>query len=1031
MRESCSHARRGRALIASVPAAFAAILGASFLASAQPPPGQQPDPWGQPQPQQQPPANPWGLPTPATAPAQRPPQQQQQAPAPAGSPVIARIDGRNITEMDFDRIALPYFQRLKAQFGGGFDGEIKRIATFNVLDELIRRELLTIESQRQKIEVSQAEIDALLMQDPFFRTNGTFDAAKLASYKTNPGSNYLQMLPHLREMAAVKKLDESLARRFMPTPAQVRAEWAKRNDQVRIQVLPLMARDMSIEPEATEAERERYYQAHPDQFMRKTRVRLRYARLPLPAESDSVRAAEESRALDRAKAIADSLRRGTLPDTAAELTDSGLFDVPASTIPGLGRVAGLTDSIGRIDEDSTIRIVGPYATPDAVIVGVIAERQPKRVAPMREVLGDVKRHADAEKRRAAGEAERRAFYETHRERWRGPRASLTRVTLNPATIAVNAPSPQEVDRWYARHARSLFGMSDSSKAWLPPIDDSLRAVVRSRLVEEQRSQRMPEVMDRIVKALRTRDTRALARVSGATAEKLTLIKDSTADTLFDLPFVDSLLASAAAVQGTVQGPRAFGSYWTVWRIDALDTTFVPPYEAVRARSDEEFVEDRRRKDEVEGRSHFEQHRAEYKTPLKYALDYVAVRILPPDSVHVPGAEVRRQYDANPKSYRQEEQVRARHILFTTRDAGPGVEKQAKTRADSLLAVIRKEGGDFAELAKRFSQEPGAATSGGDLGWFGRGRMVKEFEAAAFALQPGEISAVVRTQFGYHIIKLEGRKAEGLRPFDEVSGEIRRQMAQSRGDSTARRSATRLRRRLALGGDAKLLAAPHGGVVSAAPIAATEAVPAIGFAQGLAQDLPGMAPGKWAPDIYRAGNSYLVLQVRQKMPPRPAEFDEVKNQAVEDMRSAKRRALLNQKVEAIRAGLAAGASLDSLAAPYGGLKDTGLLGRMAAFVPMVGSEPRAMEKAFAMKPGQVSDTLQVAQGVVWMRLEEKKSGDPATFKAVSAQIESELTKKKYDEWMEARKKTVKIEILRADLKGPRSSPSGPVTLSKGG
>lgn len=1016
MRPTSPRARRRCALIASMPVALAALMAASFLALAQPPPGQQPNPFGlQPRPPQTPPP---GAPVPATPSTQRP-SQQQQAPSPAASPVIARIGGREITQMDFDRIAQPYFRTLRGQFGDGFTADIQKVATSNVLDELIRRELLAIESQRQQIEVSQAEIDALLMQDPFFHTNGKFDPAKFSGYKTGPGSNYLMVLPRIREMAAINKLDQSLRKRFTPTPAQVRAEWARRNDQVRVKVLPLLTREMSIEPEATEAEWAQYYQAHPDQFMRKTRVRLRYARLPLPAEGDSTRAGEASQALDRAKGIADSLRRGTLPDSAAELTDSGLFDVPAQFIPGLGRVAGLTDTIGRVDEDSTLRIVGPYTALDAVIVGVVAERQPKHVPPMREVLGDVKRRADAEKRRVTNEAERRAFYESNRERWRGTRASLTRVTLNASTIAVKSPPLQEVDRWYAQHGRSLFGLPDSSKAWLPPITDSLRAVAGARMTEEQRPQRAVEAMGRIVTALRTaRDARAPAKANGAAAETLTLVKSSAPDTVFNALFVDSLLASAAVEKGTVRGPRAFGRYWAVWRVDAVDTSFVPPYEALRGRSDQEFAEDRRMREEAEARGYFEQHRAEFKTAVKYALDYVAIPIPSPDSVRIPEAEIRRQYETSRNSYRQEEQVKARHILFMTRDPGPNVELKAKARADSLLSAIRKDGGEFAELAKRFSQEPGASTSGGDLGWFGRGRMVKAFEDAVFALKPGEISPLVKTQFGYHIIQLEDRKAAGVKPFEEVRGEIRTQMAQSRGDSTARRSANSLRRRLALGGDAKVLAALHGGVVSAAPIVAGEALPGVGLAQGLAQDLPGMTPGKWAQNTYRAGTGYFVVRLREKLPQRPAEFDETKNQAVEGMKSAKRRAVLNQKVEAIRSSLAAGGSLDSLAAPGGGLKDSGFLGPTTGFVPMLGNEPRVLQKAFAMKPGEVTDTLQVALGVAWMRVEEKKSGDPAMFKAASAQVEGELTKEKYKAWVEDRKKTAKIEILRPDLTGPR-------------
>jgi len=78
----------------------------------------------------------------------------------------------------------------------------------------------------------------------------------------------------------------------------------------------------------------------------------------------------------------------------------------------------------------------------------------------------------------------------------------------------------------------------------------------------------------------------------------------------------------------------------------------------------------------------------------------------------------------------------------------------------------------------------------------------------------------------------------------------------------------------------------------------------------------------------------------------------------------------------------------------------------------------VKKAFTLKPGAVTDTLQVSQGVVWLRLDQRQSGDPAAFQAASAQIEAELVKKKYDAWVEEKKRTVRVEILRPDLKGPR-------------
>jgi parvulin-like peptidyl-prolyl isomerase len=1020
------HARRRRARLLLL-AGFLAAVSAAPPASSQSSSGDRFVPfWQQPQPQ----APPAGAPATAKPPGNAAPPRPN-APAPTVASVIARVEGRPITQEDFDRIAGPYLRKLRADFGGTLDDNVQSLANFNVLDELVRRELVAIETQRRKIVATQADIDSVLMTDPFFLTNGKFDGAKFNAYKSSPESNYLQVLPRLRELAATSKFDVLLRRRCTPSDAQVRVEWARRNDQARFRVLPLLTRDMPIDGESVEADWEPYYRAHPDQFMRRTRVRLRYARLPLLAAGDTARAASERDARARARQIADSLRAGTLADTSSRFVDTGLFDVPASFVPGLGRAAALTDSLARTDEDSTLRWIGPLETGDAIVVGAIVERQGRHVPPMADVIADVKRRADAEKRRLANDAERRAFYDEHRERWRAPRVRLTRAVLAAGAVAPRAPAPADIDRWYAQHGRTLFGVRDSSRAWLPPINDSLRAVARLRMTEEARAEAQLAALEPVAAALRgTGDVRAAARARGAAVETLSVSRFSAPDSLFDRGLLDSLLASAPSARGAVRGPRAIGPRVAAWRIDGVDTGWVAPYESVRGQSDQEFTEDRRRKDDADAKVYFDQHRGEFRSPPEYGLDYVAVAIPPADSVRVPEADLRREYDGNLARFHREEEVKARHILFMTRGAGPEVEKAAKARADSLLAAIRKDGGDFTALAKRFSQEPGAATGGGDLGWFGRGRMVKEFEDAAFALKPGEISGVVKTQFGYHLIKVEDRHGAGTRPFEEARAEIRTRLAQARGDSTARRAAEGLRRRLALGGNAKLLAAPHGGVVSPAPIQPNETIGGLGFVPGLAQDLPAMPLARWAPKVYRAGTSYIVLRVRERLAERPAEFGEAKSQAVDAVKNARRRTLLEQKTAAIRAALAAGASLDSLAAPLGGLKDSGLLAQGAAYVPGVGSDPRVVQKAFAMKPGERSDTLQVATGVVWLRLEERKTGDPATYKAAAAQIEAELTKQRYDEWLEQEKKTVRIEILRPDLKH-RPLPARATMTSSGG
>lgn len=150
-----------------------------------------------------------------------------------------------------------------------------------------------------------------------------------------------------------------------------------------------------------------------------------------------------------------------------------------------------------------------------------------------------------------------------------------------------------------------------------------------------------------------------------------------------------------------------------------------------------------------------------------SLDDVATQ-LPP----VAETDARAYYDRNVARFGQEEQRRASHILLTAGDSGSAKDKaSARKKADELLVRLRANSGEFEKLAREQSKDPGSAAQGGDLGWFGRNMMVKPFEEAAFALKDGQISDVVETDFGFHIIRLSGIKPAQAKPFAEVRAQI--------------------------------------------------------------------------------------------------------------------------------------------------------------------------------------------------------------------------------------------------------------------
>ena len=169
---------------------------------------------------------------------------------------------------------------------------------------------------------------------------------------------------------------------------------------------------------------------------------------------------------------------------------------------------------------------------------------------------------------------------------------------------------------------------------------------------------------------------------------------------------------------------------------------------------------------------------QFETPEQAKADYV---VLSMDAIAaqlaVTDAEIKSWYDSHKDRYVQPEERRASHILIASEKLG---KDKAKTKAEALLAEIRKTPTAFAELAKKNSDDPGSASKGGDLGYFGRGTMVKSFEDAAQSLKEGEISGVVESDFGFHIIKLTGIHAAKEKPLADVRSEIEAELKKSAG-----------------------------------------------------------------------------------------------------------------------------------------------------------------------------------------------------------------------------------------------------------
>ena len=178
-------------------------------------------------------------------------------------------------------------------------------------------------------------------------------------------------------------------------------------------------------------------------------------------------------------------------------------------------------------------------------------------------------------------------------------------------------------------------------------------------------------------------------------------------------------------------------------------------------------------DDAALKAYYDANQPEFRVPERIRAEYVVLSAEQLAAAEPPSEdEIKQAYEARAAKYRVEEQRRASHILLQAgADAKPADKEAAKAKAAELVAEARKSPAKFADLAKKNSQDPGSAEKGGDLGFFGRGMMVKAFEDAVFAGKEGDILGPVESEFGFHVIRITGVQAPKARPLDDVRKEL--------------------------------------------------------------------------------------------------------------------------------------------------------------------------------------------------------------------------------------------------------------------
>jgi peptidyl-prolyl cis-trans isomerase D len=344
-------------------------------------------------------------------------------------------------------------------------------------------------------------------------------------------------------------------------------------------------------------------------------------------------------------------------------------------------------------------------------------------------------------------------------------------------------------------------------------------------------------------------------------------------------------------------------------------------------------------------------------------------------------------------------VKVAHILIKTPIAAPGQPEDqkgidaARAKADDVLKQV-KAGGDFGKLAETYSDDPGSAKNGGELGWIGRGRTVPEFEKAAFSLAKGQTSDLVKSSYGFHIIRVEDKQDAHVKTLPEVKTEISEKVKQEK-----------LTRATEAAANALLAAARTDGLDKAA--ASTGATPITTAFFTRNDNLPGLSANpqfmgtvfneaeKSPPDMAQVPQGYIVFQLLGIQPPATPTFEEIRSRVENEFKNEQAGVLLHQKIQELSDRAKAEHDLKKAAKELGATVKTSDLVAPDGQVPDIGSMSNAAA-IFSLKPGEISAPITAGTNGVVAELLEKQAPTDEEFAQKKDQIRESLVEARQNE-----------------------------------
>jgi peptidyl-prolyl cis-trans isomerase D len=400
-------------------------------------------------------------------------------------------------------------------------------------------------------------------------------------------------------------------------------------------------------------------------------------------------------------------------------------------------------------------------------------------------------------------------------------------------------------------------------------------------------------------------------------------------------------------------------------------------------------------DDAAIKAYYEKNKSRYTVPEKRVVEYGLLdqeKIR--QNIQISDDELKVKYQQNIQDYQVPNRVHAEHILFMTVGKTDAEVDEIKKRAEDVLKQVKK-GAKFDELAKKYSEDPGSKDKGGDLGWLVQGQTVPEFEKVAFSLQPGQVSDLVKTQYGFHIIKVLEKETAHTKPLEEVKLPILTQLRLNKSQEEENKVSDQISAAIRKSSKtplADLVKQFHLELAQTRPVAATDPLLEFGTnSKNVLDAIFQLREGEVSQPI-RTDRGYVVLSLKQVVPAHQGTLEEVRDKIISALKQEKSVELARTKAEDLSKRAKAGEKFDSAAKALGLEPKTSEDFSRAGSVPNVGSG-KQLSAAFNMKVGDVSAPVPLGTNWAVYRVESKAAANMADFDKQKKELTDQVLNEK--------------------------------------